>query len=94
MSIGFFTGFYKSFPAFIFNLTKRQVVCFGHTHDQYCGQWGDVFLFNPGAVLSDCYGSIHIHDHSNGITFRHWYWNDGDATLHDEYHFQGSKTAN
>ena len=72
----------------------RQVVCFGHTHDQYCGQWGDVFLFNPGAVLSDCYGSIHIHDHSNGITFRHWYWNDGDATLHDEYHFQGSKSAN
>ena len=72
----------------------RQVVCFGHTHDQYCGQWGDVFLFNPGAVLSDCYGSIHIHDHSNGITFRHWYWNDGDATLHDEYHFQGPKTTN
>ncbi len=64
-----------------------QVVCFGHTHRQYCANWGDVYLFNPGAVLNNCYGSIHIHDHSNGITFRHWYWDNGEPILHDEYHF-------
>ena len=65
----------------------RQVVCFGHTHRQYCAQWGSVFLFNPGAVLNDCYGSIHIHEDTGGITFRHWYWDHGNAILHDEYHF-------
>lgn len=65
----------------------RQVVCFGHTHRQYCANWGDVYLFNPGAVLNSCYGSIHIHDDTGGITFRHWYWDNGEAVLHDEYHF-------
>ncbi len=65
----------------------RQVVCFGHTHRQYCGQWGNVFLFNPGSLMNDCYGSIHIHEGTGGITFRHWYWDHGNATLHEEYHF-------
>ena len=65
----------------------RQVVCFGHTHRQYCAQWGNVYLFNPGAVLNSCYGTIHIHDDTGGITFRHWYWDHGDAVLRDEYHF-------
>lgn len=65
----------------------RQVAVFGHTHRQYCGRWGDIFLFNPGAVLNSCYGTIHIHDDTGGITFRHWYWDHGDAILRDEYHF-------
>lgn len=65
----------------------RQVVCFGHTHRQYCANWGNVYLFNPGAVLNNCYGSIHIHEGNGGITFRHWYWDNGEPVLHDEYHF-------
>lgn len=65
----------------------RQIVCFGHTHRQYFGNWGSVYLFNPGAVLNSCFGTIHIHESRNGVTFRHYYWDNGESVLHDEYHF-------
>lgn len=65
----------------------REVVCFGHTHRQFFENWGKVFLFNPGAVLNSCYGTIHIHDSWEGITFRHYYWDHNQPVLHDECHF-------
>ncbi len=66
---------------------ERQIVCFGHTHNQYCGSFGDVTLFNPGAVLSSCFGTIHIHEETGKVTFRHFYWDHDKAVLHDEYRF-------
>lgn len=65
----------------------REIVCFGHTHRQYCARHGDVYLFNPGAVLNSCYGTIHIHEATHDVTFRHWYWDHGKPVLREGYHF-------
>lgn len=50
----------------------RNVVLFGHTHEQFYDERHGVHLFNPGAVQNFEYGVITIDEKSGTIHFEHF----------------------
>lgn len=51
---------------------NRNVVLFGHTHEQFYEEKHGVQLFNPGAVCSYEYGVITIDEKDGTIKFEHF----------------------